>query len=99
MGRDRVEGRKYTPLYENDIKKTQNKSMETTAWVIWTSALLGASTLVGLTQENQVLELYYTLKNDYVYQVLFVYGIKIIGICLILYWYIPLYLLWHTLLC
>ena len=29
-GRDRVGGRKYTPLYGNGIKKTQNKSVETT---------------------------------------------------------------------
>ena len=29
-GRDRVGARKYTPLYKNGIKKTQNKSMETT---------------------------------------------------------------------
>ena len=29
-GRDRVGGRQYTPLYKNGIKKTQNKSMETT---------------------------------------------------------------------
>ena len=29
-GRDRVGGHKYTPLYENGTKKTQNKLMETT---------------------------------------------------------------------
>ena len=29
-GRDRVGGCKYTPLYENGIKKTQNKSLKTT---------------------------------------------------------------------
>ena len=28
-GMDRVGARKYTPLYENGIKKTQNKLMET----------------------------------------------------------------------
>ena len=29
-GKDRVGGRQYTPLYKKGIKKTQNKSMETT---------------------------------------------------------------------
>ena len=32
VGRDRVGARKYTPLYKNGIKKTQNKSMEPTLW-------------------------------------------------------------------
>ena len=31
-GRDRVGGHEYTPLYGNGIKKTQNKSMETTSY-------------------------------------------------------------------
>ena len=31
-GKDRVGGHKYTPLYKKGIKKTQNKSMETTSF-------------------------------------------------------------------